>query len=315
MLLPGRKTWQHYILEVIGMATQPKKTMSVREMGKLLGLKKVESYWLIHKEYFETILVAGKMRVVIESFESWYARQVKYHKVSGEAPGGLLKQESYSAGDIAEILGISEAYAYQLMKAGGVKPILVNYWQRFPKEAFNHWYASQSRYRNADDRLRDAELEENSMSMPDMARLLDVPRSHVYSILNSERGKEMLEVIVVADRKRITKESFERWYASQTKYLKPEDQPEGVPRRHKSYADSLVKKKVRTNKGTKEVRYSDNPDYLTVDEAALQAKTSTARVYKWINAGRFPVLRISKMVTRIPRKEFEVFLEANISRK
>ncbi|HCI83093.1 MAG TPA: DNA-binding protein, partial [Lachnospiraceae bacterium] len=262
--------------------TLPKKTMSVREMGKLLGLKKVESYWLIHKEYFETILVAGKMRVVIESFESWYARQVKYHKVSGEAPGGLLKQESYSAGDIAEILGISEAYAYQLMKAGGVKPILVNYWQRFPKEAFNHWYASQSRYRNADDRLRDAELEENSMSMPDMARLLDVPRSHVYSILNSERGKEMLEVIVVADRKRITKESFERWYASQTKYLKPEDQPEGVPRRHKSYADSLVKKKVRTNKGTKEVRYSDNPDYLTVDEAALQAKTSTARVYKWI---------------------------------
>ena len=85
MLLPGRKTWQHYILEVIGM-TLPKKTMSVREMGKLLGLKKVESYWLIHKEYFETILVAGKMRVVIESFESWYARQVKYHKVSGEAP-------------------------------------------------------------------------------------------------------------------------------------------------------------------------------------------------------------------------------------
>ena len=314
MLLPGRKTWQHYILEVIGM-TLPKKTMSVREMGKLLGLKKVESYWLIHKEYFETILVAGKMRVVIESFESWYARQVKYHKVSGEAPGGLLKQESYSAGDIAEILGISEAYAYQLMKAGGVKPILVNYWQRFPKEAFNQWYASQSRYRNANDRLRDAELEENSMSMPDMARLLDVPRSHVYSILNSERGKEMLEVIVVADRKRITKESFERWYASQTKYLKPEDQPEGVPRRHKSYADSLVKKKVQTNKGTKEVRYSDNPDYLTVDEAALQAKTSTARVYKWINAGRFPVLRISKMVTRIPRKEFEAFLEENISRK
>ena len=133
--------------------------------------------------------------------------------------------------------------------------------------------------------------------------------------INSDRGKEMLEVIVVADRKRITKESFERWYASQTKYLKPEDQPEGVPRRHKSYADSLVKKKVRTNKGTKEVRYSDNPDYLTVDEAALQAKTSTARVYKWINAGRFPALRISKMVTRIPRKEFEAFLEENISRK
>ena len=300
---------------MIGMNTLPKKTMSVREMGKLLGLKKVESYWLVHKEYFETILVTGKMRVVIDSFENWYARQVKYHKVSGEAPGALLKQESYSAGDIAEILGISEGFAYELMKAGGVKPILVNYWQRFPKEAFDRWYASQSRYRNADDRLRDAELEENSMSMPDMARLLDVSRSIVYNIINSERGKELLEVIVVADRKRVTKESFEKWYVSQHTYLKPEDQPKGVPRRHKSYADSLTKKKVRTNKGKREARFSDNPDYLTVDEAALLAKVSTARVYKWISAGRFPALRISKMVTRIPRKEFEAFLEENINRK
>ena len=297
------------------MSTMPKTTMSVREMGKLLGLKKVDSYWLVHKGYFDTILVAGKMRVVIESFENWYARQAKYHKVTGEAPGTLLKQESYSAGDIAEILGISESYAYQLMKAEGVKPIIVDFWQRFPKEAFDRWYASQSRYRNAEDKLRDAELEENSMSMPDMARLLDIPRSNVYNILSSERGKELLEVIVVACRKRITKESFEQWYVSQNVYLKPEDQPEGVPRRHKSYADSLVKKKVQTDKGTREVRYSDNPDYLTVDEAALLAKTTTKTIYKWSKAGNFPVVRISKMVTRIPRKAFEAFLEEKTDRK
>ena len=46
-----------------------KSTMSVPEMGRLLGLKKVESYWLVHKGYFETIQVEGKMRVVRESFE------------------------------------------------------------------------------------------------------------------------------------------------------------------------------------------------------------------------------------------------------
>ena len=34
-----------------------KKTMSVREMGALLGLKKVDSYWLVHKNYFKTVLV------------------------------------------------------------------------------------------------------------------------------------------------------------------------------------------------------------------------------------------------------------------
>ena len=277
-------------------------------MGKLLGLKKVESYWLVHKEYFETIIVNGKMRVVTESFEHWYAGQVKYHKVSGEPPGERLRQESYSAKEIGEILQISESYAYEVMKAGGVKPILVNYWQRFPREDFERWYYSQSRYRNQQDRQRDAEIEENSLSMPDMARLLDVPRNIVYGILDSDSGKEQLEVVIVANRKRITKSSFEKWYVNQNEYLKPEDQPEGVPRKRKTYADSLVKKKVKTSGGVREVRYSTNPDYLTVDEAALLAKTTVERVYKWISAKKFPVLRISKMITRIPRADFEAFM-------
>lgn len=59
------------------MAYRRKKTMSVREMGSSLGLKKVESYWLVHKGYFETLLVNG-MRVVIDSFEEWYASQSRY---------------------------------------------------------------------------------------------------------------------------------------------------------------------------------------------------------------------------------------------
>ena len=39
------------------MTKRPKTTMSVQEMGNLLGLKKVDSYWLVHKGFFETILV------------------------------------------------------------------------------------------------------------------------------------------------------------------------------------------------------------------------------------------------------------------
>ena len=207
------------------MTRRPKTTMSVREMGNLLGLKKVDSYWLVHKGFFETILVGGKMRVVIESFENWYTRQAKYHKVTGEPPGELLKQESYSARDIAGILGVSESYVYEIMKAAGVKPVMVDFRQRFRREDFERWYSSQTRFRNDEDRRRDEEIEESSMSMPDMARLLDVPRSVVYGILQSDLGKEMLEVIIIAGRKRITRESFDRWYASQTRYLKPEDQP------------------------------------------------------------------------------------------
>lgn len=42
-----------------------KTTMSVREMGQILGLSKTESYWLVHKQCFETTLVQGVMRVIL----------------------------------------------------------------------------------------------------------------------------------------------------------------------------------------------------------------------------------------------------------
>lgn len=55
-----------------------KKSMSVMEMGKLLGLKKTDSYWLIKKRYFKTVMVCGKMRVMTDSFYEWLPTQKHY---------------------------------------------------------------------------------------------------------------------------------------------------------------------------------------------------------------------------------------------
>lgn len=285
-------------------------TMSVRNMGKLLGLQKVESYWLVHKGFFETITVCGRMRVVTASFEHWYAGQVKYHKINGEPPGERLKKESYSARDIAEMLQINEQYAYSVMKDAGIEPVIVDYWQRFPKKPFDDWYASQTRFRNAQDRERDKEDEENSMSMPEMARILDVPRNIVYSILKSKRGKEFLHVVVVADRKRITKESFDRWYAGQTKYLKPEDRLLHPEAKAVHYTDCLVGKNVKRRKKKKvTVEYtSANPDYLTIPEAAALAEMDTRTICNWIQSGKVPALKFSAKVVRIPKEPFTQFL-------
>ena len=48
-----------------------RKTMSVPEMRKLLGLKKTESYWLVHRNFVKTEMIRGQMRVDLESFERW----------------------------------------------------------------------------------------------------------------------------------------------------------------------------------------------------------------------------------------------------
>ena len=41
--------------------TQKRTWMTVPEMGKLLGLKKTDRYWLVHKNVFESKEIAGKM--------------------------------------------------------------------------------------------------------------------------------------------------------------------------------------------------------------------------------------------------------------
>ena len=68
-----------------------KTSMSVPEMGKMLGLGKVESYWLVKKNYFKTIQVAGRMRVMLDSFEDWYATIKKWMVHRPERNGGILR--------------------------------------------------------------------------------------------------------------------------------------------------------------------------------------------------------------------------------
>lgn len=50
--------------------TQKRTWMTVPEMGKLLGLKKTDRYWLVHKNVFESKEIAGKIRINIASFEN-----------------------------------------------------------------------------------------------------------------------------------------------------------------------------------------------------------------------------------------------------
>ena len=95
-----------------------KKSMSVREMRRLLGLGKTESYWLVKKNYFDTIIIGGKMRVMIESFENWYANQLHYKKIIGEAPGKNWKSITMSIQETARLLGIMR-YIYFSLFSGG----------------------------------------------------------------------------------------------------------------------------------------------------------------------------------------------------
>lgn len=205
------------------MPEKKKTTMSVTEMRKLLGLKKTDSYWLVHKNCFETIMVNGKIRIVIDSFEKWYANQIKHKKVDGPPPGEELKAYSYSVRDIAQLLSIDETSVYYLIKRDQIPTFKVETWTRIRKDDFEKWYASQNKHRTKEDREKDAQLEAKTLTMPEMARELYISRKDVYNILSKKENSGVFDIVVIADKKRITRASFERWYAGQSEYRKLSD--------------------------------------------------------------------------------------------
>ena len=202
---------------------QNKTTMSVAEMRKMLGLGKTDAYWLVHKDCFETIKVNGKMRIVISSFEEWYANQVKHAKVEGPPPGKDLKAVSYSVRQIAQMLSIDKSSVYYLIKRDRIPTFQAENWTRIRKTDFDRWYASQNKHRTQEDRDKDAELAAETLTMPEMARELCITRKEVYGILSKRENRGIFDIVVIADRKRVTKESFEQWYTGQSEYRKLSD--------------------------------------------------------------------------------------------
>ena len=138
--------------------SEKRTMMTVHEMGDLLGIKKTDRYWLLHKGFFKTKVVLGKTWIDIASFEKWYANQIKYHKVTGEEPGKELKSWSYSVKEVADLLGVDEYLVYDLLKKNQMEAVIVDYWKRIPKESFQNWYKSQSRYRTKEDREKRKEM-------------------------------------------------------------------------------------------------------------------------------------------------------------
>ena len=200
-----------------------KTTMSVTEMRKMLGLGKTDSYWLVHKNCFETIIVNGKMRIKIDSFEKWYANQIKHAKVDGPPPGEELRAYSYSVREVAEMLSIDDSSVYYLIKRDQIPTFKVETWTRIRKKDFDKWYASQNKHRTQEDREKDAQMEAETLTMPEMARELYITRKAVYNILAKKENQDIFEIVIIADKKRITRESFERWYAGQSEYRKLSD--------------------------------------------------------------------------------------------
>ncbi|MBQ9032623.1 MAG: helix-turn-helix domain-containing protein [Parasporobacterium sp.] len=284
--------------------------MSVKEMGDLLGIRKTDRYWLVHKNVFETSTIRGKMWVNIESFEKWYANQVKYRKVTGEEPGLELKEWSLSPRDIALLLEIPEYRAYELIKEKGWETVTVDFWTRVRRDSFEKWYQSQIHYRTAEDRENDQALEDASLTFPQAAAILGLPRQQLYLILKDKRYSHFFEFVEVAGRRRVTKASFGRFLNGQDRYCVAEKKTPETTEKPAVLSESPAA--TMDEFKTKEEWFSAKEapgTFLTIEEAALQSGISPQAISRYAMRGHFGECRKIGGKVRIPGEHFQEWMK------
>ena len=188
---------------------------------------------------------------------------------------------------------MSDDVVYALLKQDHIETIEVDTWMRIRKDIFETWYKSQRKYRTEADRERDAELEAASMTMPQMARLLGITRNEVYSIIGRKKNQGIFDIIVVADKKRISLESFENWYQSQERYQKVTKKTSGL-QNDLEKVDDFERTAILSSDRTS----------FTAREAALLIGVSQRDIYRMIEDELLDSFTVGKMI-RIRRSALE----------
>lgn len=261
--------------------SKDKRYMSVKEMGELLGLKKVESYWLVKKGYFQVVTMVGKMWIEKASFEDWYSGQNHYQKVTGLTKDAIGKMY-YSIRDMMELLHIGESTAYAIIKREKIPQVRLFGAMRILKEDFWSWYDRQTRYQIPDQLLPEQSHDPSLLTMIQAARLLGMFVSEAYKMLEDPAYGELLPVMRVKGHDYVTKNDFESFLKSQKTYsYDPRNDPE-VARKGDRY-------------------------YLNLKQAEWYGKVSRTTLMEWYKLEHFPVKYAGRRV-RIPLKEYEEWL-------
>ena len=270
-------------------ADEMKRTMSVPEMRKLLGIKKTESYWLVHKNYFKTELINGTMRVDIASFEKWYANQTKHKKVTGEKPGAQLCAASYSFRDVANMLGEYDGTIYDLWNRKGLPTVTVNYRKRIPREIFDSWYEKQNEYHKVDGPATIEEIEEKFILFREAAAMLKMSNEELLTLIRKGKYKDLLDMRMFGNKRWISRRGFQDFL---------------------NLHDQYKIRQAKNESGSGISKFLSQKQYISKEEAARIAGVSKSTVAKWALKGTFPC-RAAGYVMRIERIPFLKWVDEN----
>ncbi len=112
-------------------------TLSVEEMADTLGITPSAAYSILAQRDIKTTVVAGQIRVYIDSFEEWYASQHFYRKTQEDNhPDKAFLDQTISTKEAAERLGIPRKNLYCRLQSAGVETVKLDGRIRIMKSSF-----------------------------------------------------------------------------------------------------------------------------------------------------------------------------------
>lgn len=244
------------------------------------------------------------MRVVISSFETWYANQTHYRKVNGPPPGEELRKKSYSVKDISNLLGIGIDTVYTLIHREKIPYSVYQYGQwRVDAAVFQFWYNSQCTYHLVTAEHPNELHKANLMKLTEFGRLLGLERDETYKLVR--QLKYVLEIVSINRQLYVTMSSYQRWRETEM-------------RTDAQIAASVVKRSRKELPqilpAVSSVEQESTPipaqKFFTVPEAASFLHLSERTVYRLCSDGRIPAKRVASQ-WRIARADLEALSNQN----
>lgn len=180
---------------------------SVKEISKLFSITDEEALKLMNCGIFKTYRAGNEYRASKKSVEE--------NKKIVKAVMNYQDNKTMSVPDVMRILGLGKTSTYRLINQCLFKTYLVMGKMRVDVDSFEEWYAGQFHYKKVNGE-RPGKKYGKTLAPSTIAEVLGIARSSADDLLN----RELVEYIWINGRRRVTRDSFEKWYASQDRYTK-----------------------------------------------------------------------------------------------
>lgn len=191
-----------------------------------------------------------------------------------------LEKDSISIPELRKMLGIGKTESYWILQNRGLRTFIIKGRKRIRKEDFWDWYGKQTKHKLLDGPPPGSVLQKTSYSVRELTELLSVSRDTIYTLLK----KNVFDTFQADNHTRVTKDSFERWYAGQSHFRKAEDRKKEADALQTSYSMPEIARLLGIHRNTVYEILKKRKELFEMIEIAGQKRVTADSFEAWYQA-------------------------------